>query len=777
MLLTDDGHFSLSADTTIVQDEFPRLSGQIRIALTAEQKKALAKTLERQKKEGRSFWASAYLLGRSGHAQVGLDLMPRLDAPIRIKDHSLDIDIDIMALGECREAWLEELQKLVRSGHRVRIGRLLVLDRDKRLTSEQIEDAIKHRLIACKNPYTIGENGLISITAEPVEFIYEARAFADKDVLRSILLHSRNALVQFRDSRRISHREIPPKSLYITGIRFSSGPFPALIQHHLSDQLKHVRGGVFLDEFRSTRIGNEYGASGLRQIEVFNDSSEPYDLSQPIQISLGLYASSGENAAILESLTTRRARGFWHMHGVSFASATDLASEDVQALLFSRISGHRTDDSIYGRIVTDQGVTSIPWGATYKFQRLLTERAIKDPAGKRDPDPAFRQFMRKLRLTIDQGRVLIVHNLPRAEELIHFYDLGITAFIFKGIRTTDAVFAGGDPNASINIHLDSHIYETILSLYKRGVSFNFIVDEPMEDGGKGPVHFFEFFKGFWCRPDAKLRLDKIEIVVNMYGWHKDSLADENEAAIEAFLEKIADFVGRDRLAVMHGKGPGFMRVADYMARKLGILSIGVGIDAEKVGQISNIMPEIALDFESNERLYRQKLMDHIGDIKVFNIGGFGTEEESAITVCSAKLLEFMPAPMLYIDTSSGKIIEGHDGVVRDNHWLPLWQQIENISKTTSFEFTAPDGETRRFDLTGSPLGPNWVAGLCHCLEDYAEAADIVVEFLSDPQGYWSKHHVDVDGSTIKFAWNNYLKKRNHYQLRPARIYEEVLKKY
>ena len=777
MLLTDDGHFILTADSSIVHDEFPRLGGKIQILLTAEQKKTLTRTLERQKREGRPFWASAYLLGRSGHAQIGLDLMPSQNTPIRVKDNRLEIDIDVIALGEPRESWLQELEHLSRDGHRVRIGRLLVLDGDLRLTSEQVEDSIKQRLIACKNPYTINEDGLISITAEPVEFIYETRAFSDKDVLRSILLHSRNALVQFRDTRRIAKREIPPKSLYITGIRFSSGPFPALIQHDLDDQLKHVRGGVFLDEFRSTRIGNEYGASGLRQVEVFNDSDEPYDLSRPIQISLGLYASSSENAAILESLASRRSRGFWHVHGVSFATATDLTSEAVQTLLFSGISSSRSDDAIYGRIITDQGVTSIPWGATYKFQRLLTERAIKDPAGRRDPDPAFRQFMRKLRLTIDQGRVLVAHNLPRAEELIHFYDLGITAFIFKGIRTPDDVFSGGADTSPINIHLDSHIYETILSLYKRGVSFNFIVEEPAADKESRRIHFFEFFKGFWCRPDAKQRLDKIEIVVNMYGWHRDSLAYQNTDAIETFLEKIADFVGRDRVAVMHGKGPGFMRVADFTARKLGILSIGVGIDAEKVGQISNIMPEVALDFESNERLYRQKLMDHIGDIKIFNIGGFGTEEESAISVCSAKLLEFMPAPMLYIDTSSGKTIEGREGVIAEHHWEPQWQQIQNISKTTSFEFTRPDGETKTFDLSDSPLGPRWVSNVCHCIQSYAEAADIVVEFLRDPLAYWTKHNVDTDGSTIKFAWNNYLKKRNHYQLRPARIYEEVIKKY
>jgi predicted Rossmann-fold nucleotide-binding protein len=291
------------------------------------------------------------------------------------------------------------------------------------------------------------------------------------------------------------------------------------------------------------------------------------------------------------------------------------------------------------------------------------------------------------------------------------------------------------------------------------------------------VHFFEFFKGFWCRPEAKPRLDKIEIVINMYGWHRDSLADQNADAIEAFLAKISEFVGRERLAVMHGKGPGFMRVADFTARRLGILSIGVGIDAEKVGQISNIMPEIALDFESNERLYRQKLMDHIGDIKVFNIGGFGTQEESAITICSAKLLEFMPAPMLYIDTSSGKTVEGEAALSTEHHWQPQWQQIQNISKTTGFEFANSEGEIKSFDLSNSPLGPKWVSNVCHCVQSYEDAADIVIEFLRDPLIYWKKHEVDSNGDTIKIAWNNYLKKRNHYQLRPARIYEDVLKRY
>ena len=52
------------------------------------------------------------------------------------------------------------------------------------------------------------------------------------------------------------------------------------------------------------------------------------------------------------------------------------------------------------------------------------------------------------------------------------------------------------------------------------------------------------------------------------------------------------------LAVAHGSGPGVMQAVDDAAHELGVFRLGVGIDAEAIGQAPNMAPEALVQFKS-----------------------------------------------------------------------------------------------------------------------------------------------------------------------------------
>ena len=772
MLLTSDGHFIAKKNIQENKDGIPFLTGDILIPLNQTETETLSSIVERSNGNKKLFYNNIKLLGRSGHAQVGIETTIRPTGSFELSDDHMRLPIKVLALGEIRQQWLETLQEVSKK-FPVRIGRLLILDQETRFNKSETERAFKDKWMYCKNSYEINDDGSVSIYPEKLEFIYDQNSFEHYDTRRSVLIHSRNALKQYLDVREVPEFHIRSQSLAVLGIRLSSGPFPIIIRHDINNQLMHLHGGLYLDAFRTTKIGTEYGASGLRQIEIFNHSETDYQ-NDKIKITVDVFPTPKDKKNQKSKYNDIEQRAFWHLHGSSFVFATNLQSPNVQNLLYDKISPYRQDKAYYGRIITDQGVSNIPWATTKKFQKSVTEQAVKNPSGVREKSRNFLDVIKRLRSTVEQGRVFISHALPDADELLHLANQGISSFIFKGMKTEDMIFAGKPSQIRHNAYMTAHLYETILHLYKRGVSFTFIFHS---DSAQDPenTHVLEFFKGFWCRPEAKQRLDEVEVILDVYGWHHNTLSQKNKMFMKNFLTKLSKHLGKNKLAVMHGKGPGFMLLADQTSRKLDILSIGIGIDVEKVDQAPNFEPDVLLDFDSSERLFRQKLLDHLGTIKLFNIGGFGTLEEAAISVCSKKLLEIMPSPMLFVDASGSKTIKNHSSEknVSTNHWKSLVNQFNNISNTNGFEYAAKNG-TSQIDISAYPLGPRWITKICHCVNSYDEGADILINFLSDPAKYWQKIGLTEKQDLLELAWQHYQEKMEYYQLRVYRGYREAM---
>lgn len=110
-----------------------------------------------------------------------------------------------------------------------------------------------------------------------------------------------------------------------------------------------------------------------------------------------------------------------------------------------------------------------------------------------------------------------------------------------------------------------------------------------------------------------------------------------------------------------------MKVADEEARKLGIFTIGVGIQVEQLGQgNANYEPEALVEFCTADRLPRQKIMDQNGLFSFINLGGDGTNEEDGIDGCTTKLGEKVTAPRIRIDPTTSRTMR--DGKVQTDHF-------------------------------------------------------------------------------------------------------------
>ena len=173
-------------------------------------------------------------------------------------------------------------------------------------------------------------------------------------------------------------------------------------------------------------------------------------------------------------------------------------------------------------------------------------------------------------------------------------------------------------------------------------------------------------------------------------------------------------------------------------------------------------PEVGLEFFNEERSYRQKLLDHWGNVSVFNVGGFGTFEELAITMCSAKLFEYIPFPMLLVDSSEGA-----------HSWENAARQAQVISTKDRLVYKTADG-IKEIDISKSPLGTPWLTNMVFCVGSYREAGEILERFRRDPAAFWTQ--AGIGAEDIAHAWEGQRKLQQKYaQNIPDFIREAVAK--
>ncbi|MDA1209368.1 MAG: LOG family protein [bacterium] len=315
----------------------------------------------------------------------------------------------------------------------------------------------------------------------------------------------------------------------------------------------------------------------------------------------------------------------------------------------------------------------------------------------------------------------------------------------------------GDRYPRNRVYFDGTRFAEFQKLYEKGARL-IMVRHPIKDQTNGntimPGEILQWDKhGFWVRPADQEKIDDVDTIITMYGSHVAGMDTVLDEQIERFAKRMKTRFGSS-LAFMHGKGPGVMLIADQVAARNDIVSIGVGIDAERFNQSPNFHPTGQADFNTNDRLIRQKHMNDRATFNIFNIGGAGTLEEVALTLCSHKLHKNLLTPLIFVDPVGC----GKGG---RNLFALLKETITDMATKKQFQLGDDESSTGVLNVQ---LLASGMAGFIHIVDSYDSAADIIEEFADDPVAYYQHEDRDIPYDSIadSFAEATHNMQKTHF---------------
>jgi hypothetical protein len=701
----------------------PESFGVMRFSHTSDALRGLVRDLrDRAGKESRALTELMDISGRSGHSRIGLDVRLTGEPPaVSDTTRTVEIPVVVSALNAVLAESLADLQCLCRDGG-VDFGRLFI-PRGPSLTQAQIEEAKERGWLLLPERHRVAEDGLVEISLEKLRYVLSARLLGVGRNFAEMVVKGKHGLGIFQS---LSPAGLPPamapKEFLVGAVHIALGPYTAFIERETT------RPGVFhlasrlLDGIRTTGIATP------RQVELYNGGEEPAAMDG-LAVRVRLYPPDVRVARLAERvLPPGRAREVL-ADGVDFAALTDIFSPEVGRVLFDEVSAAPEQGGVYGRIFMPGKMIAIPWEQEdgswlQEFQwRLVYEYArgnIPEGVLQAEEIPKrLRPFLDDLKYVGGEqnlSKVFVADALPPVDTLRVLKRNGIGVVTARGMGCSVGLSC-----RSPHFRMDQTLYEELVRLEGEGMRFYLL----LEYNGHAQVR--EFFRGLWVTREGKERLPGVHTTMAMFGSACDVLGPVLAAPITEFLRKLK---AHPRLgvgfAVAHGSGPGVMRVVDDAAASFGIYRMGVGIDAEEIGQTPNYEPEAVAQFTNLAMNTRQGILDRRSIFKVFNLGGFGTSYEVNMALTFMKIGQCLPAPYVFVDPV-GLGLGGE----------PFWRQ-------TILQF-----RTLTSDLAGGghvlgPLGPRWVVNCCHEVGSYEEGYAVMAAFLDDPAAYWREREIPFD---------------------------------
>ncbi len=696
---------------------------------------------------------------RSSYAQMGLDLSPTRELDIRGKEVLLSSRISSHR-GAANDVLLSTMRELVQQKVKISPGGLLVASPDSALTREEIHEEIDQGRILLPDRSSIDEHGVIAL---PLEHGY---AFGEEiftsEVMRDILLGGRHALRALMTPIPLP-RKIPAGAFMLGGIKgLSLGGAQGILSTKTSlDGVPHHKARA-LHQLRST------GVRISRQTETRNENPFAVDTGD-LKVYLQLHHSSDHIRNVAARVINPRS-----LH--DGLDLHDLLVPERFMRLSHLVSSRRIDTEHaqrpYGYLFTKDVAAEIPWATQKHFQQVLTLQRVRQgltahPSqhgktwvdGPGIPEPA-RALTKELGYVAHDhhGKVLVTGGFPEPHTARTLLEQGVGVFVAHSLYTPADAYVENDPTDAHGsdaeviasngaamkkqaLFFDTGLYEATLNLERAGAEYVLVLPDMADEMSHGdviPAHVREFERGLWVKPEAKDRLRKVSTIIAMYGSHVKGMEPVLMPQLQDFMREMKQLFGEE-VAVTHGKGPGVMKMADDAAAEAGIPRIGVGICVE--GQAGNCRPEAMVDFFDTDRLRRQKLMDDLATFKIFNLGGAGTLEEAAITLCSQKLGKKAITPVIFVDPVGA----GKDGT---HLWAELQEQIRTLA--TSKTLDLPDSDRQLVLQLLQDETPNYI----HCVQSYAGAAATIRGFKEDPAGYYHDKGIPDKAVAQAFARQN-----------------------
>jgi hypothetical protein len=666
------------------------------------------------------------ILGRSALGQVGLDFFSdpahtdgdRLWTPIDHETHSLLAE---RLIEDVHGLPVDENGIFRHNNEPLPFARVLDEAKLQKLSKEEVKKAVQERLVvlgAINGPkeeqaYIINEDGSITLPLAQLEFLFNQDALNTPEKRLDIFHHGRAGLRPYVDTAEREADETL-SDFTVSGVLFSAGPYFWTARRIVSDgEYMHLDSVRFGDGNRIMGIGNHLPPyERHRQVELawgqktgsltFGDAKITIDLFKKANIAPKDMTTSIDWSSL--SATDREKIHRYGLEPLRVLRATDPA-------LLEYIYGEFADLDLNAAVVSPYGVTGVEVADTPKFNAQNISDAVSKIGSSRGVDDrltALAPISERLSAASDRSRVVIARDLDAkyAPRIVEERDV-------RGLIVQNW--------GSIALSKEAHA--ALTTLVRKGTSIGWYIEQELRQ-----LHQ----SGLWVKPGFYEQLGDLEAVIAMYGGHKDAVGHALSGQINNFIGHLPNDLNipAEQLAVAHGNGPGVMLAAHLAAQANRIMSIGVSIDVESLGQKVNLDPDAVAFFESRDRLYRQNMLDIFNTISIFNIGGYGTLEEFFITLTSQKLYESLPVPKILIQDESAE-----SGA--SEPFVGLYSDIPNLVHKVSNTKSVKSGG-QGIDLQAYPLGPSWVPNTIHLIDNYREALRIIAGFMDDPASYWRK---------------------------------------
>ncbi len=629
---------------------------------------------------------------RSGHAQIGINS--------EITAHHLDRKRKELVL----EGSLSNLNPLltdVLDYFQVGddLGRLVVMDPERRV--EDIYHFLHKRIFVGQaieshegfdvreevDPFTGRTCHYLTIDLLPYHYVFEREALSRASINR-VIKEGRVALNRLRTRLPLDlQRNVLQSGQFFVGaIKISLGDFVAVIDSVTDPDnasIRHLPAGI-LDPFRTVRD---------RQVELYNYGEQDVPLDR-IKIRIRFFKARNPLSVPLEKEKI--------LFGYRLYDLVTIA--DLESIFNAmKVMNRRTEkegQGLLGIILSKGRMTGIPRSRnpTGEAQIEIIKNRIAKLSDISDAVHALKASNGELgrilsNLSVMGGtssKVFCSSSFP-SEEII-------TVLRRSGIRTFLA-------DQDQPVFTEDYISKMTQLTHSEASSCEFLCYDRQSS------KLLTFYHGCFMEPVDRQRFDRVRYWLAFYGSHSNRA--DNRLMIH-FISQLVEIFGAE-MGIVHGGGPGLMKESNDLARKNNIMSLGIGIDLVDQAQEALRTCDGYICYRSGARHARQRHIEKLANIPIVNTGGYGTNEELAITITSLKLHENPLAPVILLDP--------------EGMWENARQQFARIAR--------------------ADLGHEFIPRLIRTCRTAEEAVTELVGFTTDPASWYESHSIPT--ASVKMA--------------------------
>ena len=573
----------------------------------------------------------ARFASRSRIARLGIDIQPK--TPIEVEGGFARLTATVRAV--VPHYHIEDLLPEVFVPD-LRVGRLVVCDPERQLSSGQILEDYSANAFKLPNGFSIDSLGRFTIRSH--KLIYDLCKTPTVDQLLAIMVRpdGKSLLNRLQVPRQVDNIVMEPGEGVITSCTMFLHRHFVVLESGQSPLGRHMHA-VVLDPVttRGPRIF----------LEFFNDSDTPI-----VNPAVRGYVYAAEKRPFATSALNGVITG--HAH---FGADTAAAEYSLVSSLFASSLLDNGDNSYFDRAVA---IVGQPLHSLSADSNLTWRRPeARDPSITSTLTAQHRVVSEKSCIKAfgtqamadvpnDSRTTVLVRHFPNLAEHLDL-TVGATKGKISRLIFQKASFEHGP-------YLSSRDHARLADYADLDVQVLWCNDIREHLA----VHVFRGHRGFFCDLRAVDKF-KTALVIAVYGSSR-ALPTVESQRLARLVKALHEFFGND-LAIMTGGGPGAMHEASSFARSHNLLVGASYLEIED--QQSNQLADFYQVFQENCRHSRQRWFE-IAGFHIFCIGGVGTLEEIGVTLTDIKLGLADGTPLVFFGHRESGL-----------YWEPLVKQL------------------------------------------------------------------------------------------------------